>query len=245
MRPSVPDVHITDSQDAEFAAYRPLAIQAIAGFLFGLLSPLALVNTAFWLLPAIGLLFSWWALRRIHRGEAATTGRRLARIGFTLSLLFLVAAPTDWLVYRRVVRNEARQFCTLWFNYLAAGEPQKALQLTVPPQMRQPFGENLWPYYRNEARARTGLEGYVQSPLIRTLLALGSSRAMVRFYETADQSQWNNDDIVDSVFAVTYEDEGEKKSFFVSVKAARMKLADGSADWRLLAADGGIKPEAW
>jgi hypothetical protein len=245
MRPSVPDVHITDSQDAEFAAYRPLAVQGVVGFLFGLLSPLALVNTAFWLLPVIGLSLSWWALRRIHRGEAATTGRRLARIGLVLSLLFLVAAPTDWLVYRRMVRNEARQFCTLWFGYLAAGKPQKALQLTVPPQMRQPLGENLWAYYRNEARARMGLENYVQSPLVRTLLALGSSRAMVRFYETTGQSQLGNDDVVDSVFAVTYEDEGEKRSFFVSLKAARMKLADGSADWRLLTTDGGVKPKGW
>lgn len=245
MRPSVPDVHITDSQDAEFAAYRPLAIQAIVGFLFGLLSPLALVNTAFWLLPAIGLVFSWWGLRRIRRGEAATTGRRLARIGLVLSLLFLVAAPTDLLVYRRMVRKEAQQFCTLWFGYLAAGEPQYALQLTVPPQMRQPLDEDLWNFYRNDARAKMGLENYVKAPLVRTLLALGSSRAMVGFYETAGQSKWNNDDVVDSVFAVTFEEEGEKKSFFVSLKAARMKLADGTADWRLLATDGGVKPEGW
>ena len=27
MRPSVPDIHITDPQDAELAAYRPLAFR--------------------------------------------------------------------------------------------------------------------------------------------------------------------------------------------------------------------------
>ena len=42
--PSVPDVHITDPQDAELAAYRALAGQAVLGLIFGLLAPLALVD---------------------------------------------------------------------------------------------------------------------------------------------------------------------------------------------------------
>jgi hypothetical protein len=244
MRPSVPDVNITDPQDAEYAAYRPLAVQAVVGLLFGLSAPLALLDPAFWLAPVIGLFFCTWALRRIKRGEAAPTGRKLAWAGLALSLLFLVAAPTDWLVYRRIVRNEAQQFSMLWFRYLTHGAPQKAHQLTVPPQSRQPLGENLWSFYGKNARMRKTLEGYVELPLVRTLLALGP-RAMVRFYETAGQSHGGNDDVVESVFAVTYEDEGEKKSFFVNVQAYRTELADGSAGWRILNAGGGVKPEGW
>jgi hypothetical protein len=244
MRPSVPDVHITDSQDAELAAYRSVAAQAVVGLFFGLLSPLALLNLTLWFLPAVGLFFSYWALRRIKKDEAALAGRRLAWAGLVLSLLFFVAAPTDWLVYRRIVRNEAKQFCTLWFRYLTLGQPQKAHQLTVPPQIRQPLGENLWGYYRNDARAKKSLEGYVKSPLVRTLLALGP-RAMVRFYETAGQSQLRSDDLVESVFAATYEDEGERKSFFISVQTLRTTSPDGSADWRVLQIGGGVKPEGW
>ena len=37
--------------------------------------PLALLDQALWLLPAIGLFFCTWALRRISRDEAAPTGR--------------------------------------------------------------------------------------------------------------------------------------------------------------------------
>jgi hypothetical protein len=243
MRPSVPDVHITDSQDAELAAYRSVAVQAVVGFVFALLAPLALLWPVCLIAAVIGLFFSYWALRRIRRDPTALTGRKLAWTGLAFSLLFVVAVPTDWLVYRRIVRNEARQFSTLWFRYLTHNEPQKAHQLTVSPQMRQPLGENLWAYYRSNARARKGLEGYVQSPLVRTLLALGP-RAMVRFYETAGQTQVRGcDDLVESVFAVTYEDEGEKKSFFVSVQALRTTLPDGSADWQVLQAGGGGKPE--
>ena len=242
MRPSVPDVHITDARDAEFAAYRPVAVQAIVGLLFGLLAPLALLGPAFWAVPAISLFFCNWALRRIKRDETALTGRKLAWVGLSLSLLCIVAAPTDWLVYRRAVRQEARQFSDLWFHYLAHGEPQKAHQLTMPPQARQPLGENLWNFYRHDPKARKGLEGYVQSPLVRTMLAFGPSRATVRFYETGNQAQDDNNDLVELLYAVTYEEEGEKKSFFVDIEALRTKLPDGSAEWRILQAGGGTKP---
>ena len=60
MRPSVPDVHITDPHDADLAAYRALAPQAVAGLIFGLLAPLAMVDPLLWALPALGTIFSVW-----------------------------------------------------------------------------------------------------------------------------------------------------------------------------------------
>jgi hypothetical protein len=244
MRPSVPDVHITDSQDAEFAAYRALAVQSVVGLIFGLLSPLALLSTAFWALPAIGVFFGGWALRRIKRDPAALTGRKLAWAGLSLSLLFAAAAPADVLVYRSIVRDEARQFSSLWFRYVTRGEPEKAFQLTLPPQTRQPLNDDLWGYYRNNPKASQGLEGYVKMPLVRTLLALGPSRAVVRFYDIANQVHEDDEDLVELLYAVTYEEDGEKKSFFVAVQALRRPV-DGSADWRIYQVGGGVKPEGW
>jgi hypothetical protein len=232
MRPSVPDVHITDSQDSEFAAYRALTSQSVVGLLLGLLSPLALLASAFWIVPALGVFFSVWALRRIKQDPQALTGQKLAWVGLFLSLLLAAAAPADWLTYRRTIRNEARQFTSAWMQFLVHNEPHKAHQLTVPPQNRQPIDDHLWNYYRNSQRSRRTLESYAKFPLVRTLLELGP-RANVRFYETADQTQENNIDAIEEVYAVTYEDEGEKKSFFVVVTALRMKLADGAADWSI------------
>jgi hypothetical protein len=245
MRPSVPDVRISDRQEAEYATYRALVGQAVAGLLFGLLAPLAMLAAGFWAMPAFGVFFSIWALRRIRRDAAARTGQRLAWTGLSLSLLFAAAAPTDWLVYRHAVRQEARQFSALWFRYLVHDEPQKALQLTVPPQSRQPIGEGLWAFYRSTPKARQTLEGYVKTPLVRALLALGP-RADARFYESTDQAHDDNNDLVSMLYAVTYEGgEGEKQSFFVNVQALRTKLADGSADWRILQTTGPVKPEGW
>jgi hypothetical protein len=123
-------------------------------------------------------------------------------------------------------------------------QPLKAHQLTLSPRLRQPLGENLWGLYRNNARSRKELEAYVQRPLVRTLLALGP-RPMVRFYETAGQIHDGNEDLVDSVFAVTYEEEGETKSFFVDVQAYRTDLGDGSAGWQILQTRGGVRPKGW
>jgi hypothetical protein len=244
MRPSIPDVHITDAQDTELAVYRALPGQAVLGLIFGLLSPVALIDPMLWAIPPLGVVFSGWALRRIKNNAPAMTGRKMALAGLTLSLLLAAAAPTDWLVYRRMVCNEAEQFAALWFRYVTQDEPQKAYQLTMAPQNRQPLDGPLWAFYRNAPRVRQELENYVKQPLVRTLLALGP-KARVRFYETAGQARDNDNDRVDLLYAVTYDDAGETKSFFVLVRLERRKLTSGNAGWRILGADGGVKPEGW
>lgn len=244
MRPSVPDVHITDSRDAEFAEYRALASQSVIGLIFAFLAPLAIIDPALWALPVLGVFFSGWAIRRIKHDPSALTGQKLAWAGLLVSLLLAAAAPTDWFVYRKIVRDEARQVSSLWFQYLTHDQPQKAYQLAVPPKNRQPLDDNLWSFYRNTPKSRQALENYVNSPVVRTILALGP-RAEVRFYETASQSPDGNNDFVEQIYAVTYEDEGEKKSFFVLLPMLRIKLAAGGAEWSIFRVSGGVKPQGW
>lgn len=241
MRPSVPDIHITDSQDAELAEYRPLAGQAVLALIFGLLAPLAMIDIMLWAIPALGVILGWWALRRIRKNTPGMTGRKIALTGLALSLLFLMAAPGDWLAYRSMVRDEAKQFSSMWFKYLNEEEPQKAHQLTMTPQSRQTLDDRLWGYYRNNRKAREDLESYVKMPLVRTMLALGP-KAQVRFYQTTGQSRDNDNDQVDQLYAVTYDEDNERKSFFILVRMARRKLASGGAGWRILQTEGGVRP---
>jgi hypothetical protein len=244
MRPSVPDVHITDAQDAEFSEYRAIAPQSVLALICGLLAPLAMVDSMLWSIPILGVLFSCWALRRIKAGAPAITGRKMALFGLTISLLFLVAAPTDWLVYRRMVADEARVFADQWFHFMTHDEPQKAYQLTTTPQTRQPLNNRLWSYYRHSPKVREQLETYVKSPVVRTLLALGP-KAQVRFDQIGGQSRSSNNDEVDLWYAVTYEEQNEKKSFFILVRALRSELKSGGADWRILQTEGGGRPRGW
>jgi hypothetical protein len=245
MRPSVPDVHITDPLDADLAAYRALAPQAVVGLIFGLLAPLAMIDPLLWVLPAVGTVVSFWGLRRIWNCGGELLGRKLAWAGLVLSLLFLAAAPADLFTYRRMIGNEARQFSALWFRCLARQEPQKAWQLHLSPQIRQPLDDRLWQFYRNSARQRNNLQAFVKLPLTRTLLALGPN-AEARFYQTAGVGRDDdNDDVVDQYYAVTYEEQGERKSFFVLVRMTRYDLGKGQAGWSIVQTEGGVRPKGW
>jgi hypothetical protein len=241
MRPSVPDVHITDSQDTEMAGYRALSGLAIAGLLLGIVTPLALLTPWLWILPLAGLILSASGLRRIARDPTALTGRKMAWTGLLISLVVAVAAPTDWLYYRWVLRNDARQFSSLWLRCLTHDEPHKAFQLCQRPQERRPLDDSLWAYYRNDQKQQNSLRTYVASPLVRTLLALGP-RAVVRFYDTVDQEEYDNGDLVSLTYAVTYEEEGEKKSFFITIESLRSNAGNGDAGWRIVGA-APAKPE--
>jgi hypothetical protein len=119
-------------------------------------------------------------------------------------------------------------------------EPHKAYQLTQPAQTRQPLDDQLWNHYRNAPKSRQALEGYVQTPLIRAILALGP-KANVQFYETGEQVHEGLNDMVVHVYAVTYEDDGEKKSMLVEVPAMRT-VANGEVEWRILQVKLADKP---
>ena len=80
MRPSVPDVHITDPQDADLAAYRALAPQAVVGLIFGLLAPLAMVDPLLWAIPLLGTILSALGLAP-HSEPQRRTDWPQARLG--------------------------------------------------------------------------------------------------------------------------------------------------------------------
>jgi hypothetical protein len=232
MRPSVPDVHITDSQDAELAEYRSLAGQAVVALIFGLLAPAALIDPLLWLIPAVGVIMGWWALRCIRRGEPEVVGRKMALFGLMFSLLFLAAAPADWVAYRWLLRDEAQKFAGLWFQYIMQDEPEKALQLTVEYRKRLPFDDKLAAHYRKNTNAKEQFDKYVETPTIKMLRDLGP-KAQVHYSHTSLQGKEGANDVVVQQYDVSYEEDGEKKSFWVSVSMQRNKLSNGNAAWRI------------
>jgi len=244
MRPAVPDVQITDSQDASLAAYRMLSGRAVVCLVFGLLSPLAMVDPMLWPIPCVGVMFGWMALRQIRKNAPEMAGRNVALAGLAVSILFLAAAPAHWQAHRRLLCKEARHFARLWFAYLAQNEPHKAYQLLKEPGERRPLDERLWDYYRSRPALREAFEGFAASPLARTLLALGTG-AETRFYQSLRQWRENNAEELDLLFAVTYEENHERKSFFVQMGLTRSLMPDGGAEWRIARLRGGVKPPDW
>jgi len=171
-------------------------------------------------------------------------------VGLWLAVFSLTAAYSDWVYFRWRIRDEARQAALFWFDLLAKDRPELAFQLTVVPRLRHALDDRIWEFYvdseNNKIKWFTDFKNYIApgktavSPnLVRTLMALGDS-AEVRYLGTIDQFYVESQYIVDQVYAVTFVESGEKKTFFVTVRLARHSASGERAAWRIVYAQGGV-----
>jgi hypothetical protein len=246
-----PDIHqlrLFDPSDAEFAEYRPVSGWAVAGLVGGLLSPLALADEVLWAIPVAAVIVCTLAFRQIKQHAPAMIGRKAAWAGIWLAVLSISAVTSDWIYYQWRVRDEARQVAMYWFELLAKNRPEFAFQLTIVPQDRHPLDERIWDFYVDSEKIRwfTAFKNYVapgksgESPnLVRTLMALGKS-AEVRYISTLKQFDLENQEVFDQLYAVTIDESGEKKTFFVSIRLSRFSMINGQAAWQIVETQGGV-----
>lgn len=240
----VPIEEAREPQDEEVARYHVLSGTAVAALVFGLLSVLAALDPLAWIIPATAMVLGGVALIRIAQRQPELVGRNAAVAGMALALLFGGYALSYWMGERTLLRRQAQQFGMAWFDFLARGEPQKAHQLTEHPNRRQPLNDALWRYYGKDWTRRDSLEAYVSRPLVRTLLALGDG-ANVRLYENGSITRDRYRSMVEQVYAVTYQEDDQKKTFFVSVQLERLRLDEGEATaWRVGHTEGGVRPSS-
>ena len=238
-----PDLAPAASMGEELPAYRPVCVSAVAGFLLALAAPLALLHPVMWGLPIVAAAVCGFALHVLSRSEPMAGGG-VARFGLVLSLVFAAWAPIRAYSYDFLMRRDADRFAELWFSLLRQNEPHKAFQLSQPPGERSPLDDELWAAYRARPAQRQGLEAYVQQPLVRTLLALGD-RATVRRFAVQAAASDRTQDGVDAVYAVTWDDAGARKTFFVRLLMGRNLLpSEGPREWHINKADGGYRPVA-
>ena len=94
------------------------------------------------------------------------------------------------------------------------------------------------------SKARTELEKYVKRPEVRCLLALGD-RAQVRHFATEGQQHAEDLETTTEVYTVTYEEAGQKKTFFLLLSLRRYVLpGTGMSDWYVANSTGGYRPKA-
>ncbi len=248
--PSSPSVFV--AADEEVAQYHAISSLAVAGLLAGLFSPLAMLAWVLWLVPLGAVVLSTLALRRIAVHSPELVGRPAALAGLLLGATFLVAAPVEDYVYRYLVRRQARQFAQIWIDAVQHGEVYKAHHLMVDPKLRLPLESELADFYKKNEKARRLLMEFCKEPTMRALFALyrrpaGQEAAKIRFYETADQHQQGESDVVQEIYAVTYMDErNQPKSFFIALLMQRtIDNASGRAAWTLVHVDGGVRPPGW
>jgi hypothetical protein len=95
------DLDPRPSAAEDYERYRSLSTAAVAGLIVGLLGWLAILDWVLVFIPALGVVLCAFAWRKVARHRDELTGDGLARAGFVLSLVFLIAGP-GWLTYEYV-----------------------------------------------------------------------------------------------------------------------------------------------
>lgn len=224
--------------------YRSVELWAVIALVLGFLSPLALFGTLWFLVPAAGMLAALVALVRIH-ADAHKIGRIVALSGLCLCITFAVAPLAQWATSQVVLRNQPRELADKFFEYLLQGQPEKAVLLRVVPDYRMPLddSESIWLSMRYDQEAGGEMAQFVKEPLIRTLLALGTS-AEAKYYRTVVVATDGDRALVDYWYTITYtDDDGKKKTFLAGVLLERMPTKNESlSPWRVKKFTGGFDP---
>lgn len=240
----LPKEGISGFQETEVIEYQAISAMAVGGLLLGLLAAGAMLWPLLWIVPPLGIVVSLVALWRIEHQPTVLTGKMFALVGLALSVFFVALVPTNKIIYDRAIRQEARHFASIWFDALRNGQVVEAYQLTLDPRVRRPLNQLEAAVREPESDPRKGLKEYVAEQDVRTLLALGD-KAQVRYYATEFQSSEPGHESLVVVYAVTYDDKGEKKTFFIRLGLERRDLPVGhESDWRVVSSRGGYRPIA-
>ena len=205
----------------DFPEYRALSALAVIGSIVGLASLVVLVEPGAWLLPLAGLAVSAVSLVRISRSERRLSGRRFALAGLTLSVAMSAAVPADRWCYERLIRREAEQFGYRWFELLRRYEPDRAFELTKPPETRLPPGS---PVAAKDPEQQRELDAYMTRPVVQKLLSLGD-KMKVSCERTGRQSRSSTYDLATPVYKVVCESGGRTETIHVALDLVRMRLA--------------------
>jgi hypothetical protein len=228
-----------DPQDDELTRYQSVSGLAFVALLLGLLSWTAMFTPWLWPVAFAGLVAGVAALARIRRRAPALLGRKPAWIGLLLSVAFSFAGPAEVIASRRLIRNEGRRIAAEFLRELQQDQPAAAHQLTLPAGRRAPASVDLGASYYAGSDSRAGLEKFVAEPEIQALLTLGG-KARIRYYDTESQGHDDDGDTLRLVYAATYDEAGQKTSFFLGLSLRRRVVAaTHRVDWQIEGIKGG------
>lgn len=239
-----PDEGSSLFKEVEVIEYQAVSGLAVVGCLLGLLAAGALIWPLLWVVPPLAIVVNLIAIVRINRQPSVLVGKKFALVGLALAVFLTAMVPADKIAYDVAIRRQARHFASIWFDCLRDDKAIESYQLTLDPRYRRPLSELDAQVRVPDSEPRKGLQEYLEQSEVRCLLALGD-KALVRYYATEGQTSEPGRDTVIAIYAVTYEEEGQKKSFFIRLGLDRRKLPVGDdSDWFVASSRGGYHPIA-
>jgi len=233
---SIFDVKWNDASELPTVAeYRTISVPSLLALLFGLLTPLVLMNWGFVFIPILSFVLAFYALYAIANSDGMRFGRPLAWTAIFLSLCFVVANVSLWEAYKSRVIREAIDFSGSYFKLIASAKDDPEIDILTIRDMRSPYWQrsvaplkDRWKALEKDEFSQEDLSMFANDITLRTLMALGDG-ASVTFYQVKSYTydKGKNEDYVTLVYAVTYENsDKEKETFFVDLTVKRVPGED-------------------
>ena len=216
--------------------FSAVSLSAIFALFFAIASLFYLINRSLLPVSVAALGLSLFALRRIRRAEGRLTGGSMARIALFLTIVVLVAVPVRSAIYRRQLIKQGKEFFSLVIEAAQKGDSAALSQLRRFQTSREEISDEA-AYWREQLNDPMAAPGTVQLLGNRVLLAiyLLGENGKITYCRTAniDRDEKHDGDSVCMIYAVTYSEHGEKKTFFVPFYGSRLRdKKNGVALWK-------------
>ena len=226
----------SQTADGDAARYHAVSKSAVAAFLLGLLSPLALVGPVLWLVPLLGIAIALSAMRKISTSAGELVGWNLAFLGLLLAILFGVAAPVHTFTRHHWIEVRAEEFADQFLDLLLNGRTQAAFQLSLAPGRRKPLDYDLSEDFKKNPKAQQLYDEFTQHEPARTLLALRQQAKIEQL-----SSQWlasgDENDQVAVLYRISQPDSTATNAF--NLRLDVMRFVDGTSgreQWQIVSA---------
>jgi len=255
---SVFDVKWNDTNELPMVAnYRKISVPGVLAFLFGLVSPLVLINWGFVFLPLVAAVLAFLALYQISQSDGMVFGRPFAWIAIFLSFCIVVGNYSCWEAYKGRIFREAMDFSDSYFELINRVKSETGkidfnnidssefknkhydpeVDILSIKDMRSPYWQrsheplkDRWIAVAKSDMAQEDVGPFSQNPTLRILLELGD-KAKITFYKVKSftRDKMNSADLVTLIYAVTYKNDNEKpETFFVELSLKRWQERDSN-----------------
>ena len=224
---------IDSTEDAvhadELSRYRSIHPMAVAAFLLGAGSSLALCHVVLWVLPIIGILVGLLAMRRVRSTESGGLG--VARSAIYLSCLFGIWAVSAAIASDMFLKVKATSFADAWMDLIEHGKLHQAHQWTLSALLRVQDPTLVDYYYEGNNDGKKSYTKFLEDGEMPYLSKLPTGSKI----ENRGVSSWSSSGN-QSVGTVQYDViEGETRRPVVVTLSRSRNSETKQIEWRVLA----------
>lgn len=204
--------------------YTRVASSAIATLLLGLASTACLLHPVFLIVPALAMVFSWRALAAIARESPRLTGRWLTLCGLFLALLMGSGCLGHWMMSRRMIQQQTREFAEQWLRLAMTGRVQDAFVWMIATRDRPPASVPAKDYLVTHEFLQKRLTVAFSKPPIRDMTQRGQGK--LEYQKRLSFKGAEFDRFVVHQFRLEF-DQGEPRTMEIAVTVNRQVEDDG------------------